>query len=203
MIATVIALGNSALHWVPRGLTIGVNEYLMWGKQADVMLIVNAPHKFSADEMKFIRQHKGKLVTNSARQWGKVITGAEPLKHMGAFHLRVTKGRIYTSSTSPMVAISYAIQQGADEVILYGVDMCNHPKYKIGSKAGDHEIDVYKRFFSSCDKIGVKIYLGAWGTAFDGHLWKYVDPVEGNRTGHEFKMTIDMSSFPNPHKNLG
>lgn len=173
MIATVVALGQSAKDWIPRGLTIGVNEYLVWGKQADAMIIVNAPHKFSADELNYIMKHKGRMLTNNPKQWGQFFKNAELLKHMGAFNLRVQKGRLYTSGTSPMIAISYAMQQGATDVIIYGVDMLNHPKYKAGSKHGDHEIGIYKRFFTSCDKLGTKIYLGEIGTAFDQSLPKY------------------------------
>lgn len=174
MISTVVALGQSAKDWTPRGLTIGVNEYLMWGKQADVMVIVNAPHKFSHSEMTLINQHKGRLLTNTPKQWGKHIPKAEPLKHMGAFNLRVQRDRLYSSATSPMIAISYAMQQGADEIVIYGVDFKDHPKYKTGTKHGDHEIGIYKRFFASCQKLGVKIYLGANGSVFDEtiQLWK-------------------------------
>jgi hypothetical protein len=190
MISTVVALGNSGINWKPRRLTIGVNEYLMWGRQAEVMVLVNAPHKFSLYEMNLIKQHKGKVMTNSPGQWSKYFPQAELLKHMGQFNLRVQKGRIYSSSTSPMIAISYAMTQGATEIILYGVDFKNHSKYKEGTKHGDHEVGIYKRFFVSCEKLGTKIYLGEWGTAFDGHLWKYVDHVESSRTGHEFMMKL-------------
>jgi hypothetical protein len=170
MLATVVALGSSARDWKPRGLTIGVNEYLMWGRQADIMVTVNAPHKFSSDEMNYICQHKGKVLTNSIHQWSKYFPQAEPLKHMGPFNLRVQKGRIYSSSTSPMIAISYAMQQGATEVVLYGVDMLNHDKFSKGTKHGDHEISVYNRFFTSVEKSGNRVYLGATGTAFDQTL---------------------------------
>lgn len=170
MISTVVALGESARNWTPRGLTIGVNEYLVWGKQADAMIIVNAPHKFEEEEMKLIKQHKGQMLTNSPKQWSKYFPQAEPLKHMAPFNLRVQKGRLYSSSTSPMIAISYAIQRGATEVVIWGVDMIDHQKYRVGSKSGDHEIGVYKRFFESCKKIGVQIYLGELGTAFDDNL---------------------------------
>lgn len=173
MIASVVALGQTAQHWIPRGLTIGVNEYLTWGKQADAMIIVNAPHKFSHDEMNLITKHKGQMLTNSPKQWSKYFTNAEALKHMGPFHLRVQKGRLYSASTSPMIAISYAMQRGATEIILWGVDFNTHPKYKKGTKNGDHEIEIYKRFFESCKKLGVEITLGSPGTAFDDYvpLW--------------------------------
>lgn len=155
------------------------------------MLIVNGPHKFSEEEMSHIVKHKGKMVTNSVKMWSKYFPQAEPLKHMGPFNLRVQKGRLYSSATSPMIAISYAMQQGATEIILYGCDFKNHPKYQEGTKHGDHEIGIYKRFFESCDKLGTRIYLGEWGSVFDGHLWKYVDHVEGSITGHEFLMKVD------------
>lgn len=191
MIATVVALGQSAKDWIPRGLTIGVNEYLVWGKQADAIIIVNAPHKFSSEEMNLIVKHKGKMLTNSPKQWGQYFKNAEPLKHMGAFNLRVQKGRLYTSQTSPMIAISYAMQQGATEVIIYGVDFKTHGKYKEGTKHGDHEISIYKRFFESCKKLGTQIYLGEFGTAFDLCLPRYVDKTPDSRTGHEYMIKIE------------
>lgn len=185
MISTVVALGQSSTNWTPRGLTIGVNEYLTFGKQADVMIIVNAPHKFDHEEMNLILKHKGRMLTNSPKQWSKHIPQAEGLKHFGAFHLRVARGRVYHSTTSPMVAISYAIQRGATEVVIYGVDFKDHPKYRAGTKAGDHEIGVYKRFFESAGKLGVKIWLGANGSVFDDALPLY------ERLGDDITITFE------------
>lgn len=71
------------------------------------------------------------------------------------------------SQTSPIIAISYAIKMGAKEIILYGVDFLNHRKWSRGTKSGDREIKVYCKFFAECERIGVKVYLGSNGTAFD------------------------------------
>jgi len=63
---------------------------------------------------------------------------------------------------------------GAKRLILWGVDMMTHHAYYKGSKRGDSEIALYKRFFVECKRIGVEVYLGAEGTAYDKvlPLWK-------------------------------
>jgi len=66
--------------------------------------------------------------------------------------------------------MSLAIRMGAKRLILWGVDMMSHHAYYQGSKRGDSEIALYKRFFVECKRIGVEVYLGAEGTAFDKTL---------------------------------
>lgn len=170
MIGTIVGCGQSAENWVPRGISIGVNDALKWGKPIDQIIVVNTPNRFDAERMRFIQAHKGKFYTNLPKAWQPYVKQAELLRDMGEFHLRINKGRIYTSETSPICAISHAINQDATKVILWGVDMKNHKRYSQGTKHGDHEIGKYLKFFDACRKISVEIYLGATGTAFDNDL---------------------------------
>jgi hypothetical protein len=64
---------------------------------------------------------------------------------------------------------------GAKEIIMYGCDMLTHRVWRKGTKSGDREINQYLKFFRDCERIGVKVYLGANNTAFDSVLPLWTD----------------------------
>lgn len=173
MIATCVACGDSAVNWISRGITIGVNDVGRFGKPVDILILVNRPAKFKSDRLRTISQHKGAVLTNSVNEWRGIFPQAKKLERMVSFSHRVNKSTHYTSATSPMIAISHAIALGANHIILWGVDFKNHKSYAQGSKRGNREIDVYRKFFKAVERLGVRVYLGALGTAFDNDLPLY------------------------------
>jgi hypothetical protein len=90
------------------------------------------------------------------------------------FSINFRKGMHYSLRTSPIVAMSVAVNLGATKLILFGVQFTNHKTYNAGEKKGDHEVRQYLKFFDALRKIGAEVYLGANGTAFDKYLpiWK-------------------------------
>jgi len=175
MLYSVIGCGDSSKNWVPRGITIGVNDSLRFGRDTDVLILVNAPAKFK-ERLNVIKKSKAKVLTNSVHTWKPYFPECQKIERLISFNSRILKNFVYMSQTSPIIAISYAIKQGAKEIILWGVDFLNHRKWAKGTKAGDREIAVYCRFFKECERIGVKVYLGANGTAFDNLLPVYYTP---------------------------
>lgn len=173
MIATIVASGSSAKDWISRGTTIGVNDCGKWDKPVDILILVNRPAKFSIDRLRIIQKHKGVVLTNSVNGWNGIFPQSKKLERMVSFSHRVNKGTHYTSATSPMIAISHAISLGATYIIIWGVDFKNHKSYAQGSKRGNREIEVYRKFFKAVERIGVKVYLGALGTAFDNDIPLY------------------------------
>lgn len=171
---TVIASGNSAKGWIPRGTVIGVNDCEKWGKPVDILILVNAPGKFN-DRLNVIKKSKAKVLTNSVHMWKPYFPNCHKIERLISFNSKILKNFVYMSQTSPIIAISYAIKQGAKEIIIWGVDFLNHRKWSKGTKAGDREIKVYCKFFAECERIGVKVYLGSEGTAFDQSLPLYSD----------------------------
>lgn len=176
MIYTVVASGDSAKNWIPRGTTIGVNDALKWGRDTDILILVNAPGKFK-ERLDIIKKSKAKVLTNSVNMWRPYFPNCQKIERLISFNAKILKNFVYMSQTSPIIAISYAIKQGAKEIILYGVDFVNHRKWSKGTKAGDREIKIYCKFFAECERIGVKICLGALETAFDDILPLRIDSV--------------------------
>ena len=174
MIFTVVASGESARHWVRRGICIGSNDVNKWGQEVDYLILANHPGKFK-ERLTTIKKSKANVLTTSKKQWGKIFPSCEQITRVTSFNQRIVNGFIYTSSTTPIMCISLGIKLGAKDIILWGVDMINHRVWSKGTKQGNREIAIYLRFFDACQKIGVKLYLGANNTAFDSILPLYHD----------------------------
>jgi hypothetical protein len=171
---TVVGCGDSAKGWIPRGTTIGVNDVLKFGRDVDILIVVNSPAKFK-ERLNIIKKSKAKVLTNSVNLWKPHFQNCQKIERLISFNAKILKNFVYMSQTSPIIAISYAIKQGAKEIIIWGVDFINHRKWAKGTKSGDREIMVYQRFFKECERIGVKVYLGANNTAFDNYLPLWIE----------------------------
>jgi hypothetical protein len=165
---SIIGCGISAKGWfkVPCDLSIGVNDMLKFGHQPDQLVLINFERKFTHDRLKTILATKAKRVWTHTSTWKRHFPHADVIK-LTQFNGNVRNDLIYSSKTSPMVAISLAVKQGASEIIIWGVDMINHPAYRKATKHGDYEINQYLKFFQQLNKRGIKVYRGADNTAFD------------------------------------
>lgn len=172
MIFTVVASGESAKDWMSRGTAIGSNDCEKFTKPVDYLILANHPGKFK-ERLNIIKKSKAKVFTTSKKQWGKIFPNCEQITRITSFNQRILNGFIYTSSTTPIMCISMAIKMGATEIILWGIDMKNHRVWSQGTKQGNREIAIYLKFFAACEKIGVKLWRGADGTAFDLNLPLY------------------------------
>lgn len=186
MIYTIVASGDSAKHWVANGPSIGVNDCEKWGKPVDKLILVNAPAKFK-ERINIIQKSKAQVLTNAPATWKLYFKNCQKIERLISFNSRILKNFVYMSQTSPIIAISLAIKLGATEIIIWGVDFMNHRKWSKGTKAGDREIKVYERFFADCRRIGVSVYRGADGTAFDATIPLYRVPV----TGPDHELTLE------------
>lgn len=175
MIFTVVASGESAQHFERHGTVIGSNDCEKWGKPVDILILVNSPHKFK-ERIHTIKKSKAKVLTNSVANWKPYFQNCEKISRLISFNKLILKNFVYSSQTTPIICLSLAIKMGAKEIIMWGVDFKNHAHFREGTKSGSREIDVYKRFFKECNRIGVKVYLGANNTAFDNTLplWTHI-----------------------------
>lgn len=171
---TVIASGQSAERWIRRGTVIGVNDCEKWGKPVDILILVNAPGKFK-ERLNIIKKSKAKVLTNSVNLWKPHFPNCQKIERMISFNKLALDRFIYHSQTSPIIAISYAVKLGAKEIILYGIDFLSHRVWRLGTKSGDREVNVYLRYFKQLQLKGIKLYLGANGTAFDKHLPLWIE----------------------------
>jgi hypothetical protein len=173
MTVSIVGLGSSAKDWhkIPCDLSIGVNDALKWGKDPDQLVLINFERKFTVERLKLIKATKGKVWTHTST-WKKHFPKAEVIR-LTPFVYGIHPGLIYCSKTSPLVAMSLAYKQGANDLILWGVEFTNHKSYLKGTKQGDYEIAIYKKFIEQLKKKGVNVWLGAKGTAFDNYLPVY------------------------------
>lgn len=171
MIISVVACGQSAQDWfkTPCDLSIGCNDMLKFGAHPDQLVVINFQRKFTPERLKTILSTRPKKVWTHTSTWQKHFSNAVVIK-LSPFNGFVRDGLIYSSKTSPMVAMSLAVKQGATEIIIWGVDFLTHPAYKTGTKSGDFEVKNYLRFFEQLNKRGIKVWRGADGSVFDSQL---------------------------------
>lgn len=177
MQVTVVACGESARHWIPRGITIGSNDVLKFGRDTDYLILANSPGKFKPERLNIIKKSKAKILVTSVNQWKPYFPACERIQKVTTFNKMIMKGYCQTSVTTPIMALSIAIRMGATEIIMWGVDLLNHKSYAKGTKAGDREIDKYKMYFKECERLKIKVWRGADGTAFDDVVPKYNEYV--------------------------
>jgi hypothetical protein len=171
----IVACGQTAQHWNGEGLSIGVNDAEKWGYFLNNLVIVNAPNQFQDSRLKTIqRSRPGKVWSNMPEFWDRHFKNIERL-HL----LRWTKGEkirqgvIHHSSTSPFVAVSLAYNLGAKQIVLWGVDLINHPNYGKGTRKHISEMLLWDSYIYALKAEGVQIFIGARGTSFDAliPLW--------------------------------
>jgi hypothetical protein len=172
MIWNVIACGQTAQHWNGEGLTIGVNDCLKWGYEVDNLVLVNAPNQFQSSRLEMILKSKpGKVWSNMPEFWDRHFKNVERL-----YLLKWTRGEkirqgvIHHSSTSPFVALSLAYNLGAKKVILWGVDLINHPNYGRETKKHFSEMSLWDSYIKALKGKDVEIFIGAKGTSLDNIL---------------------------------
>lgn len=190
MTVSIVACGDSAKDWhkVPVDLSIGVNDCFKFGHHPDELLIINAPGNFQPtkkngyqDRLSVIRKTKpNRFITNDRMSWSRYFPNAHEI-HIRPFHKYNRKGEIYYSKTSPFVALSYAFNLGAKDIILWGVDMLTHHEYKAGTRSGDFELLELLKFIALLNNDGVMVWIGNKETALNNYLRVY-DEFERSRT---------------------
>jgi hypothetical protein len=171
MIVSVVGCGSSAQYWhkVPVDLSIAVNDAFKFGHQPDQLVVINFERKFTPQRLAIIKSTKPKRMFTHTSTWKKHFPNAEVIR-LSPFNGFVRKGMIYKSKTSPIVAMSLAVNQGAKELILWGIDFETHKSYNKNNKQGQYEISVYLKFIEQLNKQGIKVWRGADGSAFDKQL---------------------------------
>lgn len=173
---TIIASGSSAQHWQPKGTCIGVNDAFKWGHYFDQLLLINNPKSFTADRLDLIRKtpHQKLWVHNDS--WKPFFKEYELLR-MQSFSKHLKKGHVYSSKTSPFVAMSLAFNQHATDIIIWGVDLLDHKVFHPGNKLQDYELRQYEKFCRLLSGHGCKVWLGAKGSALERFLNVWVEKV--------------------------
>lgn len=167
MTISVIGCGPTAEGWhnTPCDLSIGCNDCARFGKDTDWLVVVN--RRFPSEREDFIIHSNPKRFFTTIYYWNKLFSHAETLR-LQRFSKHVKKGHVYSSKTSPFVALSLAFNAGAKDVILFGVDLVSHPVIK--DKLRDYELRQFERFCREIAKQGCQ----TWVSSKDSSLSKFL-----------------------------
>jgi hypothetical protein len=167
----IIGCGDSAKHWSGQGPSIGVNDAGKWGYKLDSLVVCNRPQQFSKERLETIINTKVEnfyswrsVWMDWFPQWTKI--------NLVPWYGSINPKQVYSSNTSPFIAISLAYMLGYDEIVLWGVDMSNHKVFHSHNPETQREADTYMQLIN--EMKGVDVYLGANGSVFDNYirLWK-------------------------------
>lgn len=167
MIIACVGCGASAEGWfnTPCDISIGLNDCLKWGKNTDWLVVIN--RKFTKEREDLIITSNPKRFFTTIYYWNKLFSHSETLR-LQRFSKHVKKGNVYSSKTSPFVALSLAFNAGAKDVILFGVDLVDHPVIK--DKLRNYELRQFERFCGELAKQGTKV----WVSSKDSSLSKFL-----------------------------
>lgn len=182
MTFTIVACGDSAKDWIPRGHSIGCNDAWKWGKPTDSLVVCNRPQNFTPERLKFITEAKPKTFYSHKGNWAYAFpdwqkirltewTG-EVMPRINRFPLQDRP--VYYSNTITFVALSLCYQLGATEIIMWGCDLVNHKLFNSDNPETEKEVRKHLELIKCLNDQGVKVWLGANGTAFDGKMEVYL-----------------------------
>lgn len=156
--AHVIGCGQTATNWEGSGYSIGVNDSWKFGIITDRLIVVNSLTKWP---------DRRKTVLNSTPKDGLYSQIASFNHHPNYKHIgpmQRWKGAnfkpnvLYHSSSSPFIGVSMAHNMGFKEIVLWGVDLIDHPTIK--NNALRNELRLFETFSKALLKEGTKVYLG-------------------------------------------
>jgi hypothetical protein len=167
MVAIIVGCGPTGKNWfnTPYDLSIGVNDCAKFGKDPDWLVVIN--RKFSPDREKTIKGTKAKKVFTTIKYWKEYFKNAEDLR-LQQFGKYLKKGHVYSSKTSPFVALSLAFNAGAKNVILWGVDLNSHPVVK--DKLKNYELRQFEKFCRELAKQGTQVWVSSEESALSNFL---------------------------------
>lgn len=174
---TIVACGESAKDWIPRGHSIGVNDAWKWGKPTDSLLVCNRPVEFGQGRLQTIINSKPETFYSHKSNWAYAFPNWKKI-NLCQWYGRLVKGQHYSSNTSPFIALTLAYNLGATDIIIWGVDMIDHTIYNPENPYRDKEVEVYMQLIKELKEEGVNVYIGENGTVFDGKLIKYDDDLD-------------------------
>lgn len=154
----IIGCGPTGEGWFnhPHDLSIGVNDCLKWGRNTDHLLVVN--RRFSRDREEMILRSKPKKFFTTIPYFQKLFPGAEILR-LQMYSKRVKKGQVYSSKTSPFIALSMAFNAGATNIVLFGCDLVSHPVIK--DKLLDYELRNFQHICRELSLQGCHVWVSS------------------------------------------
>jgi hypothetical protein len=171
MTVSIIGCADSAKDWfnTPCDLSIGVNDMKRFGKDPDWLVLVN--RAFSPERASVIKSTKAKKVLTTIKYWQDHFKNSEHLR-LQPFGKHLKKGHVYSSKTSPFIALSLAFNAGATDIILFGCDLKNHPVIK--DKLLNYELRQWEKFCRMLSEYKVNVWVSSEESVLSKFLpvWK-------------------------------
>lgn len=169
MTCHILGLGPSIHDYKPNGdFSIGCNDTFKH-HPSNYLICISS-----------LSAERDKIVMNSRPE--KLLAFRNPYIHHPAYHYigqmhawrndrpcRLDKGMIWTSNNTPFIACVVAHNLGYKEIVLWGVDLIDHPNIK------ESALETAKRDFlqlnAALSKIGSRLYLGSGKSCLPLPLW--------------------------------
>jgi hypothetical protein len=158
MVVNIVACGKTAEGWfnTPCDLSISVNDARKWGRDTDWLVVVN--RYFDPIREHVIKSSDPKKFFTHNQWWMGKFKNSELLR-LQSYSKHLKKGHVYSSKTSPFVALSLAFNAGADTIIMHGVDLNDHPNVK--GKVLNYELRQFERFCKQLNEFGTKVFVSS------------------------------------------
>lgn len=169
MVCHVLGLGKSIHDFKEyEGYRIGVNDIDRY-TYADRVIVVNDFKKLPE------RKHYIDSCRPMDGLWSQLnqFKGHSSYRKLNftAFNGVFNPKKIYFSKSSPFIALSMAISMGFTEIVLWGVDMVDHPIIK--GKTKIVELNNFDKLCSEAGKLGVRIYKGSYISELNLPVWHF------------------------------
>lgn len=154
----IVACGITGSTWNGEGGSIGVNDCERFGHKVASLVVVNSD--FELPRLQIIKNTIAPAGFYSQLTYWFNQPNYKPLPPMKRFTGRENKtetGWVYSSRTSPFIAISLAAFLGHQEIVLYGVDFDAHP-IVTGERLA-REVTAYKKLIDFLHIRGVNVFL--------------------------------------------
>jgi len=171
MIISIIGCADSASDWhkVKCDRSIGVNDSWKFNYPTDDLLVCNWPVKFPQYRLDIIKNSKPKQFYSSIDQWSTYFPNMVKIRLTSwDGHLYKDRPDVFShSDTSPFIAVSMAYKAGAQDIILWGVDMIDHSLMNQQNPYTAMELRKWGQLIDTLEREGVKVWLGKSGSALN------------------------------------
>lgn len=160
----IVGCGPTAKFFDGKCDSIGVNDAWKY-KRTGMLLVVDPKRNFRNEgRLDYIMKCTPEkfFYYDGFLEW-KDAHNAE-VYHATKWQGHLDPGKIYTSMSTPFVALSMAIYLGYDQITIYGADYYNHPNFNPDSiktkNRFDGELRNFKDIAAEALKIGVNVFCG-------------------------------------------
>jgi hypothetical protein len=172
MTVHILGCGPSGIYYEPTGdRCIGVNDADKWSVKFSDLLLINSPVQFTKARLDTIQSTQASrliVLKSLVNQWqilNKPIEPIQPILFPGNHSIR--SDQLYFTNNSPFVAMTYAVREGADKVVLWGVDFDGHKYLRFEDCVQD-----FTRYAQWCSKQDVRIMKGSSKSRLVLEIWK-------------------------------